>query len=113
MMSTTLLLEPGGVLIGFLLKAGKRNILILTLILVVITAFLDWAVGRNVSLAALYILPMMAAAVVLRPLETAGFAFVCSYLRFRFDTHGSPAELTLRFVFATLAYFLSGLFVTV
>src|SRR5207253_989096 len=34
----------------------------------------DWAVGHNVSLAALYILPMMVAATVLRPAETALFA---------------------------------------
>ena len=100
-------------MIEILLKAGKRNILSVAGVLVVVTALLDWAVGRNVSLAALYILPMMVAAVVLRPAETAAFALVCSYFRFRFDTAGSPAELTLRFVFATLAYFLSGLFVTV
>src|SRR5215471_17528259 len=101
-MSTTPMLEPDSVLIGSLLKAGKRNILLVALILVMTTAFLDWAIGRNVSLAALYILPMMVAAVVLRPAEIAAFAFVCSYLRFRFDTYGSPAELTLSFVFATL-----------
>jgi nitrogen-specific signal transduction histidine kinase len=113
MMGNTPMLEPDSVLIGSLLKAGKRNILLVALILVMTTAFLDWAIGRNVSLAALYILPMMVAAVVLRPPETAAFALVCAYLRFRFDTYGSPAELTLRFIFATLAYFLSGLFVTV
>jgi hypothetical protein len=43
---------------------------------------------------------MMTAAVVLRPWETAIFALICSYLRSRFDTSGSHAELTLRFVFA-------------
>src|SRR4051795_2209321 len=100
-------------MIGLLLRAGKRNILLASAALVVLTAVLDWAVGRNVSLAALYILPMMTAAVVLRPWETALFALICSYLRSRFDTSGSHAELTLRFVFAALAYYLSGLFVTV
>lgn len=100
-------------MIGLLLKAGKRNILLVAAALLLLTSWLDWAVGRNVSLAALYILPMMLAAVVFRPVETAAFAIVCSYLRFHFDTAGSPAELTLRFVFAVLAYFLSGLFVTV
>jgi two-component system sensor kinase FixL len=100
-------------MIGLLLRAGKRNILMASTSFVVLTAVLDWAVGRNVSLAALYILPMMVAAVVLRPWETALVALICSYLRSRFDTPGSHAELTLRFVFAALAYYLSGLFVTV
>jgi two-component system sensor kinase FixL len=100
-------------MIGLLLRAGKRNILLTNASLVVLTGVLDWAVGRNVSLAALYIVPMMSAAVVLRPWETATFALICSYLRSRFDTSGSDAELTLRFVFAALAYYLAGLFVTV
>ena len=50
-------------MIGLLLKAGKRNILTVAGMLVLLTALLDWAVGRNVSLAALYILPMMLAAI--------------------------------------------------
>ena len=100
-------------MIALLLKAGKRNILATAAILLVLTALLDWSVGWNVSLAALYILPMMAGAIVLRPLETAVFALVCSYLRSRFEASGSPAELALRFVLAALAYFLSGLFVTI
>jgi signal transduction histidine kinase len=55
---------------------------------------------------------MMLGAIVLRPIETAAFAIVCSYIRSWFDIPGSPADLILRFVFAALAYFVSGLFVT-
>jgi len=100
-------------MISLLLKAGKRKILAVVAIMIVLTSFLDWAVGHNVSLAPLYILPMMAGAVVLRPAETAVLALLCTYLRSLFETPGSPAELVLRFVFAAVAYFLSGLFVTV
>ena len=99
-------------MIARLLKAGKWRILICTLLLLVLTTVADWATGNHVSLAALYILPMMLGAVVLRPAETAALAVVCSYLRSWFDVPGSTAELVLRFVFAVLAYFASGLFVT-
>ena len=45
------------------------------------------------SLVALYILPMMLGAMVLRPAETAAFALVCSYLRSRFEVSGSAAGI--------------------
>ena len=99
-------------MIALLLRAGKFKILATTAILVLLTALLDWAVGRNVSLAALYIVPMMLGAVVLGPAPIAFLAVVCSYLRSLFDTSGSSAELILRFVFAVAAYFVSGLFVS-
>lgn len=99
-------------MIALLLRAGKVKILATTAILVALTALIDWAVGRNVSLAALYIVPMMLGAVVLGPAQIAFLAVLCSYLRSLFDTSGSFAELILRFVFAVAAYFVSGLFVS-
>jgi two-component system, LuxR family, sensor kinase FixL len=99
-------------MIALLLRAGKFKILATTAVLVLLTALLDWAVGRNVSLAALYIVPMMLGAVVLGPAPIVFLAIVCSYLRSLFDTSGSSAELGLRFVFAVAAYFVSGLFVS-
>jgi two-component system sensor kinase FixL len=99
-------------MIALLLRAGKIKILAATAILVALTALVDWLVGRNVSLALLYIVPMMLGAVVLRPPEIVVLAVLCSFLRACFDTPGSPAELTLRFVFAVLAYIVSGLFVS-
>jgi len=95
-----------------LVKAGKTRILLCTAALVLLVTVADWASGNNISLATLYILPMMLGAVVLRPFETAVFAVVCSYLRSWFDVPGPPADLALRFVFAALAYLVSGLFVT-
>ena len=95
-----------------LLQAGKPKILAWTAILVAAATLLDWLTGNNVSLAALYIIPMMLAAVALRPVQTAAFAIVCSYIRSWFDIPGSTEDLILRFVFAAVAYFVSGLFVT-
>ena len=99
-------------MISLLLKAGKGRILAGTAALVALVAFADWAVGRNVSLAVLYILPTMLGAIVLPPWGTAGVAILCSCLRALFDVPGSSAELVLRFVFAVSAYFVSGQFVT-
>ena len=99
-------------MIALLLRAGKFKILAITATLVVLTGLADWLVGRNVSLAPLYIVPMMLGAVALGPMELAFLAGVCSCLRSLFDTPGSTAELTLRFVFAVVAYFVSGLFVS-
>jgi len=100
------------VMIGLCLRAGRKRVLLVTAALVTTVAFADWAVGNSVSLGVLYILPMMLGAVVLRPWETAALAVLCSLLRSTFDTPGSHAEIILRFAFATLAYFSSGLFVT-
>src|SRR5690349_2881066 len=99
-------------MILWLLKAGKAKILAATAMLVALVAFADWAVGRNVSLAALYILPTMLGAVVLPAWGTVALAILCAYLRSLFDVPGSPAELVLRFVFAVAAYVASGQFVT-
>jgi PAS domain-containing protein len=78
----------------------------------------DWfhssrlANGTRHLAAAVYILPMMVGALVLKPSETVLFALLCSYLRSWFDVPSTPADLALRFVFAALAYVVSGLFVT-
>ncbi len=95
-----------------LLRARKSTILASTVALVIATTVADWITGHNISLAAIYILPMIVGAVVLKPWETALLAVACSYLRSWFDVPGTPADLVLRFVFAALAYLASGLFVT-
>ena len=50
-----------------LLRAGRPTILGLTIVLVVVATVLDWASGNNISLASLYIVPMMIGAIALRP----------------------------------------------
>jgi two-component system sensor kinase FixL len=94
------------------LRAGRQRLLTATVLLVIIIAFADWRVGNTVSLGVLYILPMMLGALALRPAETAVLALLCSFLRSSFDVPSSHAEKILRFAFASLAYFTSGLFVT-
>jgi PAS domain S-box-containing protein len=98
--------------ISSFLRAGKTKVLLVTGGLIVLIATADWAVGNTVSLGVLYILPTMLGALVLRPGETAAMAIFCALLRARFDVPSSWAETALRFVFASLAYFTSGLFVT-
>ncbi|HTB16969.1 MAG TPA: ATP-binding protein [Bryobacteraceae bacterium] len=99
-------------MIALCLRAGRLKVLSATAGLVFIVALADWAVGNTVSLGVLYILPMMLGAVILGPIEIAGLALVCAALRARFDVPSSQAEAMLRFAFASLSYFASGLFVT-
>jgi len=99
-------------MIAFWLKAGKPTILLATVILIAWIAIIDWSVGTAFSLGILYILPMMLAAVTLRPWETACLALFCAFLRSRFDVPASQTEVYLRFAFASASYFASGLFVT-
>jgi two-component system sensor kinase FixL len=99
-------------MISWLLKAGKTKIIAATVALIVLVALADWQAGSDVSLAVLYILPTMLAALVLPPWGTAGVALVCACLRALFDLPESPAELVLRFSFAMAAYVVSGQFVT-
>src|SRR5579864_8147227 len=98
-------------MIDSLLKAGKIKILSAVGGLIVVIAVTDWAVGNTFSLGVLYILPMMLGALVLRRPETAMLAVFCAFLRSRFDTPSTELEAVLRFVFASVSYFASGLFV--
>lgn len=100
-----------GRVITLCLDAGRFKVLAVTAGLVALIALADWAVGNTFSLGLLYIFPMMLAAVVLTPFETVVFALLCALLRSQFDTPGSNIETILRFVFASVAYFCSGLFV--
>jgi len=94
-----------------LLKADKRKVLVATAALVMLVAWSDWAVGNTFSLGVLYILPMMLGALALSPAGIAGLAFLCACLRFLFDVPSGRLEIILRFMFSSLAYFVSGLFV--
>jgi two-component system sensor kinase FixL len=98
-------------MLALCLKAGKARVLAATAFLVGIIGFADWAVGPTMSLGVLYILPMMLGAVVLNTLEIAALSILCALVRARFDVPSSQAEVILRFAFASIAYFSSGLFV--
>src|ERR1700674_5287523 len=96
---------------GSFLEAGRTKALVVDLGLTTLIAFLDWSVGNTVSLGVLYILPMMLGALVTRWKGLAALAVLCAFLRSRFDVPSSEVEAILRFVFASLSYFVSGLFV--
>src|SRR5689334_13681964 len=98
-------------MIGFLLRAGKTKIIAAVACLVAVIAITDWAVGNTFSLGVLYILPMILGALVLRWPETAVLAVLCAFLRSRFDVPSTNTEAILRFVFASISYFASSLFV--
>jgi PAS domain S-box-containing protein len=99
--------------IAFFLRGSKVRVLAITAALIVLIAAADWSVGNRASLGVLYILPMMLGARVLAPWQTVALALICSSLRSWFDIAGSPpVEMLLRFIFASLTYAGSGLFVT-
>ncbi len=98
-------------IIGFWLRQGDKRIYLAIAILIPCIALLDWSVGNRVSLGVLYMLPIMIGATLLNWRETAVLAGVCAFMRAWFDTPASALEQTLRFVFALLAYFVSGMFV--
>jgi two-component system, LuxR family, sensor kinase FixL len=97
--------------IAALLRAGKPKLLAYAGFGLVLASILDWITGDNVSLAALYMLPMMLGALVLREGETIALAVLCALLRLWFDVPGPTLELIQRFVFAASAYLVAGLFV--
>jgi signal transduction histidine kinase len=97
--------------IAALLRTGKPKLLAYTFGGLVIACILDWVTGDNVSLSALYMLPMMLGAVVLRRGETVGLAILCALLRSWFDAPTTTPEMIQRFVFAASAYLVAGLFV--
>jgi signal transduction histidine kinase len=97
--------------ISKLLQIGHRKILFWIAALTAFVTLMDWITGKQVSLAAFYMVPMLVAAIILRPLQIALFSILCSYIRSWFDLPGSFWDWALRFVFAAAAYFLAGVFV--
>ena len=96
---------------GSYFEAGRAKVVLIALGLIGLIAFLDWSVGNTFSLGVLYIFPMMLGALVMQWPGTALLALFCVFLRSLFDTPGSRADVILRFVFAFVGYFSSGLFV--
>src|SRR6185437_6979946 len=104
--STSAVDRPGlDSMIRLCLRAGRARILTATFVLLVLVGLADWSVGPTMSLAVLYILPMMLGAVVLGRWEIGFLAILCSLVRARFDVPSSQAEVLLRFAFASAAYF--------
>jgi two-component system sensor kinase FixL len=94
------------------LRAGKGKVWATTAATIMPIVLADWAIGTKASLGVLYILPMMLAATVARPIEILALAILCSFLRLLFDLPSPPLEIVFRFIFAVLAYTGAGLFVS-
>ena len=92
--------------------AGRGRILSLAAAMVAIIAVSDWWIGLNISLGALYVVPMILAALALPTRPLIGTAFICAIFRMLFDSPGSTLEAVLRFVLALVAYASVGLFVS-
>jgi PAS domain S-box-containing protein len=100
-----------GGMVELCLRVPKLRLLGIAALMIGGIALADWEIGLAVSLGALYILPMMLAAVWLRPKGIVALAALCAVLRCLFDQAGSPLETSLRFCFALFSYLISGLFV--
>jgi PAS domain S-box-containing protein len=100
-----------GEAVDFCLSASRLRLLGVASFLVGLIALADFLVSFSISLGLLYILPMMLAAVWLRPRGIVAWAVVCAILRVVFNPANSPVESALRFSFALLAYIIAGLFV--
>jgi two-component system sensor kinase FixL len=98
-------------LVSTCLRAGRLKILSVVTVLMVLIPVVDFGAGDRVSLGVLYILPMIIGAMVLGSIETIVLATACAFLRAWFDTPATNEEQVLRFAFALLSYFASGLFV--
>ena len=99
-------------MIGLFLKAAKGKVLLAAGVSLCIVASADWAIGTRASLGIFYIVPMMMGGIVLPRGWTVALAVVCSISRSAFDLPAPRLEVALRFLFASLAYAISGLFVT-
>ncbi len=102
----------GESVIARILKAGRLKVAFAAAVLIALTTLADWKTGPRVSLALLYVVPMMLGGTILAPWQTILLAAFCSFLRSCFDVPTPQAEIILRFFFAWLAYTCAGLFVT-
>ncbi len=93
----------------FCLEAGRTKTLGAVGLLAAAIAIADWSVGLDVSLGILYIIPMLLAALVLKPRGILVLAVICALLRKLFENPHSETEVLLRFLFALTAYLSAGL----
>lgn len=72
------------------------------------TALADWAIGLNLSLGALYVIPILVAGAVYSRLTIVLLSILCSSLRIAFGNAASFAEASLNFLLVMSAYIGSG-----
>lgn len=91
--------------------AARRNILIVSWLLLALLALLEWQVRFDVSLGILYTVPVAIAALVLNRWQVLMMAVLCAVVRGQFTPYLSNLESVARFLMATIAYAAAGLLV--
>lgn len=96
--------------VGLITSKGKIRIVLLSAFLIALISVADSKFEP--SLGVFYIVPMLLGATVLSIPEITLMALVCAVLRGLFDYHSSIPEHILGFIFAGIAYALTGFFIT-
>lgn len=97
-------------IVAFFLKAKRSHLLISAAVMITAIAVFDWETGPNLSMAGLYVVPMLVAAVTLSPRSIVGLSVVCALLRCLMDPPSSALQYVLHFTFSLTTFIASGLF---
>jgi PAS domain S-box-containing protein len=94
-----------------LLQASKTVVGAIVASAILTIAITDWWVGLNLSLGAVYVIPILLAAAVYSRTVIVLLAILCSVLRLAFGEAVSPTESVLNFLLVMAAYVGSGFFI--
>ncbi len=78
---------------------------------ILLIALADWRIGLNLSLGAVYVVPILVAATVSPRSLIVALAIICATLRQLFGMTGSTLETILNFILVLAAYLGSGFFI--
>ena len=97
--------------LSWLLQASPTTIALVVALMVAVVAVADWWIGLNLSLAAVYLVPILLASAFFSRSVIVGLAVLCSTLRMEFGLPGSNLENVLNFFLVMVAYVGSGFFI--
>jgi PAS domain S-box-containing protein len=100
---------PSG--LGRILQASPRTVGLLIVAAVLLIGVADWWIGLNLSLGAVYVIPILLAAAYFSRSVIVGLAVLCSFLRLEFGPASSSVENALNFVLVMSAYVGCGFFI--
>lgn len=95
--------------VALITSKSKSRIILVSVLVIALISIVDSQLEP--SLGVFYIVPMILGATVLSIPEITLMALVCAVLRGVFDYHSSMPEHILRFVFAGIAYAITGFFI--
>lgn len=96
---------------GQIARAPRSLVLSGVLAAILIIAIADWRIGLNLSLGAIYVVPILVAAAISSRSYIILLSIACAALRQVFGTLGSNLEMVLNFFLVLIAYIGSGLFI--